>query len=94
MAEPKELFTCLQHLFCDQEPGLKLSLDDVLALFTINPARRLKLSHKGRVRFVVDQHAPLADALTCSAQMHLRAHLCVLDQATSNYLNSCFVKVA
>lgn len=57
MAEPKELFTCLQHLFCDQELSLDLTLDDALALFTINPARRLKLLHKGRVRVLPDQHA-------------------------------------
>ena len=57
VAEPKELFTCLQHLFCDQDLSLDLSLDDALALFTVNPAHRLKLLHKGRVRVLHGQRA-------------------------------------
>ena len=46
MAEPKELFTCLQSLVREQD----LTLDDALRLFTSNPAHRLKLPHKGWVR--------------------------------------------
>ena len=48
VAEPKELFTCMQRLI--REKGL--GLYEVLPLFTSNPAQRLKLPHKGQVRLM------------------------------------------
>ena len=53
VAEPKELFTCMQRLI--HEKGLGLS--EVLPLFTSNPAQRLKLPHKGQVRLMTSRYA-------------------------------------
>lgn len=46
VAEPKELLHCLQDLVQKD----KVPLEDALALFTSNPAKRLKLHQKGQVR--------------------------------------------
>ena len=85
VAEPKELLTCLQHLFCDQELSLDLSLDDALALFTSNPARRLKLPPKGQVRVVIVQPANEAELLSTGTYSTCRTSAACSDASTVKY---------
>lgn len=55
VGDPKELLRCMRKLLIGMEAkegqgrGCPLPLNDVIPLFTSNPAQRLKLSNKGIV---------------------------------------------